>query len=1243
MPQLIRDLLNLPDQVRRGDFVLRLSEGIEHAETTLADYVVTDQLVACFDQALDLVRDALRGNASKGCYLHGSFGSGKSHFMAVLHLLLQGNTAARSIAALAPVVAKHNDWTGGKRFLLLPFHMIGHDSMEAAILGGYATHMHRQHPEAPVPGLFRSDRLLVDAAKMRANLGDEVFFRNLNARPDGQDSDWGDMEGGWTAGRFDAACRAGPASEERAHLVGDLVSHFFSAARESAGFVGLGDGLAIISRHARSLGYDAVILFLDELILWLASRAADVAFVNREGPKLANLVEAQAAHRPIPLVSFVARQRDLKELVGEHVNGADYLKFSDTLNWWEARFATIKLADSNLPAIAAKRVLAPRDEASRQQIDVAFNEATRMRSDVLNVLLTQESDRSQFRMIYPFSPAFMDTLVEMSFLLQRERTALKVMLQILISQGDRLALGDIVPVGDLFDAIAEGDEAVSEEVRRRFDFAKRLHEEKFLPLLAQEHGIPLEALRTAPCQDKRAAALRNDDRLVKTLLLAALAPNVPALRGLDAARLAALNHGTIRSPIPGHEAMVVLGKCRKWAASVGQIKIGDDPKNPSLAIQLSEVDTDSIIDSGRTAFDNEGNRIRLIRAMIFAAMGIEDRDNLVQRKSFVWRGTPRACNVLFQNIRKLPLESLKSPGEEWTVLIDWPFDDSDGRSPADDRAKLDAFLEDNPEGSRTLVVLPSFLSQRAIRDLGTLVTLDALLRGDNLANHSRFLSPANRETAAALLQNQQSQLRQRMLIYLENAYGISTTAPEALSDTARIDGEGHFVSLQKGLQLRPPAAANLEGALIALLDQALLHQFPAHPAFEDEVDLRAGTLRQILQELQRAAQDAHGHIQVEKSLRRDLRLVANPLKLGRMEEQYFQLLPHWRDHFERRHAASGEPWTVANIDRWIDDPESTGLPRNLRNLITLTVAAQTNRTFFRAGMPCEATLDSVPADAELRTLDLPTEADWAQAVGRAGHLFGLAVSSLNSAANVGRLAGGCRSFVETHKAAAEDLSRRLDDLWRTRTGLAPNAPRLVTAHAAHHLMGQFRSDRDCEVVRRLAAWQNPSNDTAVGTSLHKAGDTVQALKSVRWQTIDTATRLTGSHGNAAAALLRKLHEGLEADENAVSLSPLLQAIEGEAMRLIDASLRDAQATRPPQPTPSPGPAAKLAMGVNEVHVDVPAPVAPGPTGARMLARGERKVTPRELDSLVTDIRAAAQGLKNPRIRIVWEVVDGNEQ
>ena len=69
MATYIKDLFDLPDVVRGGDFVLRLAESLERPEQTLRDYVVTAQLAKCFDDALSLVRDALEGRTSKACYL----------------------------------------------------------------------------------------------------------------------------------------------------------------------------------------------------------------------------------------------------------------------------------------------------------------------------------------------------------------------------------------------------------------------------------------------------------------------------------------------------------------------------------------------------------------------------------------------------------------------------------------------------------------------------------------------------------------------------------------------------------------------------------------------------------------------------------------------------------------------------------------------------------------------------------------------------------------------------------------------------------------------------------------------------------------------------------------------------------------------------------------------------------------------------------------------------------------------
>ena len=69
--------------------------------------------------------------------------------------------------------------------------------------------------------------------------------------------------------------------------------------------------------------------------------------------------------------------------------------------------------------------------------------------------------------------------------------------------------------------------------------------------------------------------------MVKTLLLAALVPNVPALRALTATRLAALNHGSIAAMIPGQERRTVARTLRELAGEFGEIRVSD-ADNPAV-------------------------------------------------------------------------------------------------------------------------------------------------------------------------------------------------------------------------------------------------------------------------------------------------------------------------------------------------------------------------------------------------------------------------------------------------------------------------------------------------------------------------------------------------------------------------------------------------------------------------------------------------------------------------------------
>lgn len=1232
---LLKDLIRVPDRVHQGDFVLKLTDGVERPKETLASYVVTPQLRESFDAALSLVGSAVKERTSKAVLLHGSFGSGKSHFMAVLYQLLQHDANARSVAELAPVVSKHDGWLAGKKFLLVPYHMIGAKNLESALFDGYVRRVQKLHPEAGIPEVYLSDRLFEDAKRFREDLGDAAFFSRLNAgkTPSGG---WGAIGAAWEASSFEAAMAAAQGSDARGRLVSDLTRTLFTAyqgvfAGSGEGYVPIDLGLSNISRHAKSLGYDGLVLFLDELILWLLTQIADAAFVEREGAKLVKLVESGSHDRPVPIVSFVARQRDLKELVGDFIPGAQKLSLADALKYMNDRFSLIKLEDRNLPAIVEKRLLAPKDEAARQLLEQAFTETDRLRPEVMSALLGRKGDRNAFRSVYPFSPALIDTLIAVSSLLQRERTALKLLSQLLVSQRDSLKLGDIVPVGDLYDVLAEGDEPFSQEMKAHFEEAKRIFATKFLPILEESHRMTRAEALSRPMDDPQGKRFRADERILKTLLLAALAPEVEALRDLSAVRLNALNHGSMTAPVAGGEVQAVARKCRDWASQVGALRVSDDPANPVVSVKLTGVEVDAILEKA-LAEDKPGNRRKKVRELLFKSLDIEDSGEMFVRHDLLWRGTRRSVLVDFQNIREVSDDVLRVKGEEWKLILDFPFDEA-GRSPADDLARLELFRQKG-ELSQVFCWIPRFFSREAQADLGRLVILDHLLSGDRLRQHTPDLSDIDRAAARGEMENLQAQLKTRLTNDLELAYGIRIEA-----GSRRIDGTHDLaqllVSLDESFSPRPPVAANLAEGLRKVLEQLFGHLFPAHPDFGEEV--KPALVKKVAEEVRRAAELADARILVEKPMRDPLRKVAMPLNLGKMYEDAFVLERHWVNHFERKIAELPGELTVAQLRRWIDEPKAMGLPKELQDVVLLVFADQTQRTFFLGNAPYAVQVGSVRDELVLRSQQLPLEEVWKKASDRAGTVFGWAGGSHRTAANVASLIEALRKKESEHRDGARDLRDVL--LARLQALGIPEAEstRLATARAAVELLEAVRKAPDSGVCDAFVGAKAPTPDQVLARSFSSAVEVAHALRETRWEVFAAAQKLPGDHGRAAAAVAEEVSDALRKDELAVALRPVLANTEKKALKLTSDYLTSAQAP-PPGPVPTKPEPLPTTPGPGPV---TPRPVAPGPVGSKtrvLVEEDYREVgDASSARSLFSDLEAKLKKAPGRHLRLTWRI------
>ena len=1211
-PTRVRDLFDLPEQVRKGDFVLKLTEGIAHATETAATYVVTRALIDSFDRALRLVGSALRDGRSQAAYLHGSFGSGKSHFMALLTLLLDGREEAWRIPELH-ALREANGFIGKKKLLQLHFHMVGQDSIEAAVFGRYVEYVRQNHPEATVPGLFADEKLFADATRMLDELGDAKFFgpMNENVAPVSVLTGWGQISSVtvWSRERFtEAAASTDPRVREQ--LFSALVKTRFKAyAQESRAFVDLDSGLGTMARHAKGLGYDGIVLFLDELILWLAHRAGEAAWLHNETQKMVKLVEAQEAQRPIPIISFIARQRNLAEMVGAQYAGAETARLNDSLKHWEGRYDLIALEDRDLPAILEKRVLKHKDAASKRLLDEAFEKLKRASGASWQTLLGRD-DAAAFRSLYPFSPVLVEALVALSNSLQRERTAIKLLLELLVEHIEDLRLGDVVGVGDLFDVLSGGDDPADGVMKARFEAAKQIYRYQFLPMIQEGNGTttPDRCQRLRPgfpvrlgCSNCAEKACRLDNRLIKTLLIAALVPEVAVFKEVTASKLAQLNHGTLRVPIPGAEATIVAQKLRTWGSTVGQLHVGTQA-DPVVRLVLEGVDLTPILQQARE-HDTSGGRQRVIRDLLFEAMGMDKVADWGKDRVQKWRGTERDGHLRFGNVRKLGEEQLLCPvNHDWRLVVDYPFDEKDF-GPNDDLRVVEE-LVDRTHGTWTLVWLPSFFS-RAINDqLGELVVLEHILENKDTERQAvAHLSVENQARAVLDLKNLRSQKTSRLIGALEQAYGLSRPREGDLDPSNSV--ENHLRLMMPGAQLQPALAANLTNALEAYIPALLAARYPRHPHFAPSLTNQRVT--RLVEKFGEIIDADDKRIAADKDLIKEMAGTLSELGLVRVTETAVHLVEDrtLQELEKRRSQKAADAPTVGQIRSWIDESHKMGLQADALDLIVRCYGRWAARTMVRFDKPFEPRAgQEIPDDVVLEKPPLPGHADWARALVVVGHVFGVPLpGKALHADNLKRF----EAFLAAKLASAVVPASKLPVTLRGRLltlGGSESADRLRTAITADHLCASLYKKSGLDQVNLLASATFDTSARAIGQSIATAAEAVAVLDDALVFGVFGQLLARGLDLPGASAVSASVAQALREDEVNHPLATSLRALAEKGQQLLSPPIQSGVSGA----GTSPG-AHRDAGAVNQIFVPFP-----------VNAKGRDAILTR-LRSLLTEVEA----------------------
>jgi hypothetical protein len=428
---LVRDFLDLPDQTRADDFIVRPdSSAAELART----YTLTAGIRTRLDTLLREIGQSLANNQDIGRFIYGSFGSGKSHFLRIAAMMLANDSALYANARDQGIhqVRNAHPFLETANLLVVETSMVGVTEEVTAFTRHLAKSFDDALVRAKKPPLLPFGTAAVFAEFDRlCSVVPETFERFS-------------QKTGYDYPFYEAQRSSALAGKDVSAFARDLARFF---AGDERSFVPTeNEARKQMSEHAAKLGYRGVVFVIDEFILWAQglSGAGYVGAVNA----LNALVES-ADVRPVRFTVLAAIQRSIMDVFPDD---ASQKILREQLARVKDRFPQVYLEDSNLFEIAERRVLAPLPTHEEEWKRAVAATVADLAQTGKSVLVGDEAAQT-LAQLYPFHPALLRVLSDVSQGLHRARSSLFMLYQLLVEVRPQLAIGQIISLGALWDVL----------------------------------------------------------------------------------------------------------------------------------------------------------------------------------------------------------------------------------------------------------------------------------------------------------------------------------------------------------------------------------------------------------------------------------------------------------------------------------------------------------------------------------------------------------------------------------------------------------------------------------------------------------------------------------------------------------------------------------------------------------------------------------------------------------------------
>ncbi|MGB8266903.1 MAG: hypothetical protein WCE44_11300 [Candidatus Velthaea sp.] len=937
---LVRSYLDLPREAKIDQFIVKdTSDPMVLAQ----QYTLTSAIRPRLELLLRDIKDSLDRNLDVGRFVFGSFGSGKSHFLRIVGMMLANEERLYANARDAGIREVHsaNPWLDTAHILAIHTSMMGVQEAPDAFIRHLASEF---------------DRTLESIGRepLRA-FGTEAAFTQFEKQCEtvpGYFLAFSDKLG-YDRATYDKL-RAKP-EEDKDRIAFARVVATFVAGSETAFQPTNAEARKQMASHAKSLGFKAIAFTIDEFVLWAQGISGGnyAAAVNA----LNALVES-ADVRAVPFIVLAAVQRSIMSVFPDD-RTENVLR--EHLRHVSARFPEIILEDSNLFEIAEKRVLAPIPERAKEwRAEVA--RVSRALGDGVKGVLVGELPATVLEQLYPFHPALLRILSDVTQGLQRERSSLFMLYQLLTTVRPNLKVGDLMSLGALWEVLFSEEQIDGLEA-----YAAR----------TDSSNAANRLLKTYSTWDRLRDSIRREsgggdvervlDLAVKSVLLMQLShtPFLDDIRGLDQAasveNLYRLNRNELAVRTETMGVLRILELLKKLTtAEPGTVSLRGDGPVATVHIELNTVDLTGLMEGLRPT---AGDRFGCLLSASRDALGVSSAVTSGQegRYRVTWRNSERTGRIRFESFNQfsasgraatLALES----GDDYKLGILLESDTNGGVQEAIDnaRARVESAREQTQAWAAAWIPTPlSTEGRAALEQLAKFEVFrrdpDVHLSGFKASDH-----PFVRQRLDAMAAQAQATLAEA----ITRAYG---------------DGSRLITMRKDPAELTAPANVPVSQRARAFVTALLERRYPQYPKFgrtPNPVALNRilAIYRQLLDDATQNAFAGDDLDVIEK--------IGEPLELfdpgfgvtnARATGLYLGRLKEWFD--------AGERSVRSLIDHCATEP--WGLPQNVAQLLIAVLAVREGLrlTVDGASVPIEA-VSEVNVRGTLTKGQLPPLAEW---------------------------------------------------------------------------------------------------------------------------------------------------------------------------------------------------------------------------------------------------------------------------